>query len=304
MSSSADEEALGTFGNNQVEEDQKYCAKIGLIATESRIAGLERCIKSVYCKGKTSSLDRETLVSVVAAVKSAIADSNQGTLDSKWSSSLSVSLRPLAQNNSKLRNRLTNFGWTGTQFRTPPNLEELLSTLEAKAADEKVEAEEKVLKEREKEEAKKELGRRVWGRGGYRNALVDDMGQHGVTLQKRPTPDEIRKGIDTYRRSHHRVVVQRDEEQIHNMIDDCVSKSVKKSLRKMRQNLFQRRINLAIHDRLINEWTLPKIKAELRRRGGRDESRMARPRHTVAETNPGRSANAESGSFDLMNETV
>merc|ERR1712224_1154258 len=112
--------------------------------------------------------------------KAAIADSNHGALESKWSSSLSASLRPLAQSNSKLRNRLTPFGWTGAQFRTPPDLNELLSTLEAKPADENAGEEEKVLREKEKDEAKRVLGRRVWGRLGYRNELIEGMGQHGV----------------------------------------------------------------------------------------------------------------------------
>lgn len=202
MSSSADEEALGKFATDQFREDQKYCAKIGLRATESRIRSLEKRIESVHCKEKVKPVALNDSVNSVSCMK---------------------------------------------------------------------------------DEAKRELGSRVQKE---RNELCEAWGQHRVVLQERPTAEEKRKGMDEYRRKHHRVVVNRDEEQIHNMIDDCVSKSVKKSLRKMRQNLFQRRINLAIHDRLINEWTLPKIKAELRLRGGRGEDQRKAPRLTVAEASP------------------
>lgn len=58
---------------------------------------------------------------------------------------------------------------------------------------------------------------------------------------------------------------ERDEKDIKRLPDDCISKTVKRSLRKMRQNLFQRRMNLAIHERLTNDWTLPKIQAEVKK---------------------------------------
>jgi len=275
MSSSADEEALGKFATDQFREDQKYCAKIGLKPTEARIRSLEKRIESVHSKGKT----RPDESPEVAAVRDAIADQKHGfrTVE-EWTSKLSASLRPLVLSNAKLMNTLSEFGWTGTEFPRPPNLIDLLRRLEEGKKD----AEESML-QKEKEEAKRFLNYRVQG---YRTELCEGWGQHRVMLQQRPTPEEKRKGIGEYRRPHQRVVVQRDEEQIHTMIDDCVSKSVKKSLRKMRQNLFQRRINLAIHDRLINEWTLPKIKSELRRRGGRGEDQHKAPRLTVAEAGP------------------
>lgn len=87
--------------------------------------------------------------------------------------------------------------------------------------------------EQDKEEAKKELRRRV---RREREQLNDEWKEHQ----------------------------DRDEKDIKRLTEDCISKSVKRSLKKMRQNLFQRRINLAIHDRLTNEWTLPKIQGEVR----------------------------------------
>lgn len=64
---------------------------------------------------------------------------------------------------------------------------------------------------------------------------------------------------------------ERDEKDIKRLPDDCISRTVKRSLRKMRQNLFQRRMNLAIHERLTNEWTLPKIQAEVKKERLRSE---------------------------------
>eukprot|EP00746_Dinoflagellata_sp_MGD_P164901 gnl/MRDRNA2_/MRDRNA2_93843_c0_seq1.p1 gnl/MRDRNA2_/MRDRNA2_93843_c0~~gnl/MRDRNA2_/MRDRNA2_93843_c0_seq1.p1 ORF type:complete len:229 (-),score=51.02 gnl/MRDRNA2_/MRDRNA2_93843_c0_seq1:25-711(-) len=224
MSSSANE-ALRNLATDQYREDQKYCAKIGLRATEARIRSLEKRIESVHCKGK---------------------------------------VKP----------------------------------------EEKNEDEETIARQKEKEDSKAFLGARVQG---YRNELCEGWGQHRVMLQPRPTVEELRIGrwrisynVEKFRRPHHRVIVQRDEEEFNEMIKDCPDKKDKKSLRKMmlplrtmRQNLFQRRINLAIHDRLINEWTLPKIKAELRRRGGRGEDQHKAPRLTVAEASPEVVAGAE-----------
>merc|ERR1719262_1675911 len=88
--------------------------------------------------------------------------------------------------------------------------------------------------EHDKEEAKKELRRRI---RREREQLTDEWREHQ----------------------------ERDEKDIKRLPDDCISKTVKRSLRKMRQNLFQRRMNLAIHERLTNDWTLPKIQAEVKK---------------------------------------
>jgi len=276
MSSSANDEALGNFATDQVKEDQKYCAKIGHRATEARVRSLEKRIESVHNKGN--------VLAAIARVKVAIERKKQGDQESTWTAKLAESLRPLQPSSNEVKHHetyvktLSKFNWDGSKFQAPPNLSDLLSALED--CSQRTKVEELQTKKKEKDDAKRLLGNRVQE---HRNELCAEWGQHRVILQPRPTPEENRKGIDKYRRPHHRVVVQRDEEQIHNMIDDCVSKSVKKSLRKMRQNLFQRRINLAIHDRLINEWTLPKIRAEVRRRGGRGEDQHKAPRLTVAE---------------------
>merc|ERR1719262_356631 len=88
--------------------------------------------------------------------------------------------------------------------------------------------------EHDKEEAKKELRRRI---RREREQLTDEWREHQ----------------------------ERDEKDIRRITEDCISKSVKRSLKKMRQNLFQRRMNLAIHERLTNEWTLPKIQGEVQK---------------------------------------
>lgn len=84
---------------------------------------------------KSSVSKKASLASAVASVKAAIASRNQGVLESTWTSTLSDSLRPHAQSNKELDNMLFQFGWTGTQFRTPPNPNALLTALGERGAD-------------------------------------------------------------------------------------------------------------------------------------------------------------------------
>merc|ERR1719359_2476481 len=64
---------------------------------------------------------------------------------------------------------------------------------------------------------------------------------------------------------------ENDEAEIQRLRDDCVSRGVKRSLKKLRQNLFQRRINLAIQEKRVEEWSLPRIREELRLRQLKEE---------------------------------
>merc|ERR1711862_613497 len=56
------------------------------------------------------------------------------------------------------------------------------------------------------------------------------------------------------------------------MPDDklCISDGLKRSLTKMRENLFQRRLNLAVFEKGVAEWSMPDIYAEVHKRK-RDE---------------------------------
>merc|ERR1711879_449813 len=46
----------------------------------------------------------------------------------------------------------------------------------------------------------------------------------------------------------------------------CINADLKRCLGKMRENLFQRRLNLAIYEKTINEWSLPQLRQELWRK--------------------------------------
>eukprot|EP00746_Dinoflagellata_sp_MGD_P167434 gnl/MRDRNA2_/MRDRNA2_98041_c0_seq1.p1 gnl/MRDRNA2_/MRDRNA2_98041_c0~~gnl/MRDRNA2_/MRDRNA2_98041_c0_seq1.p1 ORF type:complete len:779 (+),score=191.57 gnl/MRDRNA2_/MRDRNA2_98041_c0_seq1:139-2475(+) len=74
--------------------------------------------------------EEKILASARTVVQVAIDDQQEGALDSRWTSALSASLGPLAQSSEKLRNILSAFSWTGTEFEMPPNLKDLLSKLE------------------------------------------------------------------------------------------------------------------------------------------------------------------------------
>lgn len=45
-----------------------------------------------------------------------------------------------------------------------------------------------------------------------------------------------------------------------------INRNLKKSLTKMHKNLCQRRINFAVYEKMVDEWSLPKLRAEVRRR--------------------------------------
>jgi hypothetical protein len=117
-------------------------------------------------------------------------------------------------------------------------------------------------------EAKRLLQERVHT---FRNELVEDMRAHEVFLLPRPTSaekDDPKCQCKRFRRPHHRVIVGSDDKEIRKMPNHklCISEDLKRSLSKMRENLFQRRLNLAVYEKTIGDWTLPSVRAEVRRR--------------------------------------
>lgn len=106
----------------------------------------------------------------------------------------------------------------------------------------------------------------------YREELVEDMRQHEVYLLERPTTAELEdkklQHIQSLRRRHHKVVVGADEKEIRNMPNHklCIAEDLKRSLSKMRENLFQRKLNLAIYEKTVGDWAYPQIYAEVRRK--------------------------------------
>lgn len=70
------------------------------------------------------------LVSAREAVVAAIAEMSGGAMESMWTFNLVTILCPLAKESEKLCNLLPAFGWTGSQFRRPPDLYDFLSVLE------------------------------------------------------------------------------------------------------------------------------------------------------------------------------
>mmetsp|Transcript_64086 Transcript_64086/g.139406 ORF Transcript_64086/g.139406 Transcript_64086/m.139406 type:complete len:219 (-) Transcript_64086:65-721(-) len=102
----------------------------------------------------------------------------------------------------------------------------------------------------------------------FREDLVDEWRQHEVSLIDRPTSAELEdpelKHLTSIRRPHRCVVVGRDEREIKGMPKQklCVSEGLKRSLGKMRENLFQRRLNLAIYEKKASEWALPQLRGK------------------------------------------
>mmetsp|Transcript_10782 Transcript_10782/g.24635 ORF Transcript_10782/g.24635 Transcript_10782/m.24635 type:complete len:314 (+) Transcript_10782:140-1081(+) len=103
----------------------------------------------------------------------------------------------------------------------------------------------------------------------FRDDLVYEWRHHEVSLQPRPTASELddpsMRHFSSYRRPHHRVIIGRDEREIRAMPEICINDELKQSLLTMRENLFQRRLNLAIYERSIREWTPQQIRAHVRR---------------------------------------
>lgn len=114
----------------------------------------------------------------------------------------------------------------------------------------------------EMEACRRELRERV---RKFREEVVEDWRQHEVTL--RPVEESALHAASPRRRTHHRVVVQRDEREIQGMPKICVNDGLKRALGKMRENLFQRRLNMAIFEKTINDWSQPQLRSELRRTG-------------------------------------
>jgi len=128
----------------------------------------------------------------------------------------------------------------------------------------------------ELDEARHELKARVQK---YREELVEDMRPHEVSLLLRPTTAELEDKKTTHlqslRRRHHKVVVGADEKEIRKMPNHklCISDDLKRSLSKMRENLFQRRLNLAIYEKTVGDWAMPQLRAEVRRRGRKEAAK-------------------------------
>lgn len=86
----------------------------------------------------------------------------------------------------------------------------------------------------------------------------------------------------------HRAIIDRDKREIRKMPANklCISDGLKSSLLKMRKNLVQRRMNLTIYQKTTQEWSLPALRAEVRRRpkkqpSGADAAQGARERGSV-----------------------
>mmetsp|Transcript_29152 Transcript_29152/g.77007 ORF Transcript_29152/g.77007 Transcript_29152/m.77007 type:complete len:265 (-) Transcript_29152:40-834(-) len=125
----------------------------------------------------------------------------------------------------------------------------------------------------EEAEARREVSQRV---RKFREETIFGWNQsHGVTLQQvsltvgessPSSSDGTRSRGSPFRRRHQRVMVNRDAREIRAMPEACVNDHLKQSLIKMRENLFQRTLTQAVHERMVTEWSLPQIRTELRRR--------------------------------------
>lgn len=65
----------------------------------------------------------------LVAVQQAQQAKRRGVLDSDWVEDLGDDIAPLASEYQELAGLLRNFGWSATQFRSPPNLDDLAAAL-------------------------------------------------------------------------------------------------------------------------------------------------------------------------------
>jgi len=110
--------------------------------------------------------------------------------------------------------------------------------------------------------------------------------QWEVSLLQRPTSAELEdptlKNFSKLRRQQHfdmcprhqKVVVGRDTKEIDQIFaslsdereDHNRNDGLKRSLTKMRENLFQRRLNLAIYEKTVGDWSIANLRAEARKK--------------------------------------
>jgi hypothetical protein len=130
----------------------------------------------------------------------------------------------------------------------------------------------------------------------FREELIDDLNRnHEVKVVPRPTAqemsDEKRSGnypvdryhvaeyavmrrLQTFRRSRQKVVIGSDQADVEAMPNHklCIGEGLKQRLCKMRENLFQRRLNLAAFEKGVTDWSESDLRAEVRKRR-RDEKK-------------------------------
>merc|ERR1719171_657286 len=82
------------------------------------------------CKGVKVAKERSLAAEAVARAAEAQC---RKEMDSSWTSVLVNELNPLAQEDPQLEELLRSFGWTGTQFQSPPDLDKLAAALARKA---------------------------------------------------------------------------------------------------------------------------------------------------------------------------
>lgn len=233
-------------GDDQIDEDRRrYFRDIGLVSAQRRMRMLDRRAQSLRTRGGARAVDG--------------ADHKRGSLCAgavATSPRLSIDATAMAGSPSDDSKATAEHG--NPKFTRTAELATPRTPLSAR---------QQPLRE-ELEEARSVLQERV---RKFREELVEDMRAHEVSLLTRPTTSEMEDPKMAHfkhlRRPHHRVVVGRDEKEIKWMPNHklCINEGLKKSLKKMRENLFQRRLNLAIYEKTVGDWSLPQLRSEVRR---------------------------------------
>mmetsp|Transcript_119401 Transcript_119401/g.207297 ORF Transcript_119401/g.207297 Transcript_119401/m.207297 type:complete len:334 (-) Transcript_119401:66-1067(-) len=244
-------------GDDQIDEDRRrYFRDIGLASAQRRMRMLDRRSHSLRTRGGVRTADgsdhkRGSLCAGGVDMSPRLSIDATGMAGT----GLDDNAKSTADHSSPMRTRAGEM----TSPRTPRTPRTPLSARSAR---------QRAPLQKELEEARRELQSRVQK---FREELVEDMRAHEVSLLTRPTSAEMEdpkmKSFKHLRRPHHRVVVGRDEKEIKWMPNHklCINEDLKKSLKKMRENLFQRRLNLAIYEKTVGDWSLPQLRHEVRR---------------------------------------
>mmetsp|Transcript_97810 Transcript_97810/g.276684 ORF Transcript_97810/g.276684 Transcript_97810/m.276684 type:complete len:335 (-) Transcript_97810:80-1084(-) len=272
-------------GDVRNDEDRRgYFREIGLEATESRIKMLERRANSLRRnKGAGGGARRDVALAGVGAAPAVSTTSGiaapspapaQSSLRTSASTAVGSILPVLHEEPRTARGGAAtlNPSEQGSSLRKQ-RVQAATAALPASPAHQQ-------LRE-EMEFARRELKERVQK---YREEFLElEWKQHWeVSLLQRPTSaeqeDPTLRHFLKYRRPHQKVVIGRDNKEIQGMPNHnlCINDGLKRSIAKMRENLFHRRLNLAIYEKTISEWSLPQLRAEARRRGrkARDGQRV------------------------------
>lgn len=116
---------------------------------------------------------------------------------------------------------------------------------------------------------------RNFGKSAHQNESASSL-QTELQEARHEMKERIKKFSEELKEEH-RLTMERDERDIRKMPESklIISQNLKSSVLKMRKNLFQRRMNLSIYKKATLEWSVPALRAEIRKRPKRPPPQVA-----------------------------